>query len=230
MSTLLRFWFRNSSSEQILNHSSRRRTRGTRRCPLFFYHVFIVMSCYFYYITNYNSFQVGYYRYTACTDSIVSVGTLNTLDSVYICAESVVSEDYSPPLSINLIGPCPSSTPTPSITPSVTPTVSLSCTPITQTPTPTYTQTPTCTPSAVYMRNLRTGGWYQDVCNSVNQFANPANVTVFTTKPFNQLVVGDHVYGDKELTIPPINANFTICDGGYFVQLAGTLVINTGNC
>jgi len=192
--------------------------------------VFIFVSCNLYYITNYNSIQDGYYRFTGCTGGIVSVGSLATLDSAYICAESVTVEDYSPPLSVNFLGPCPSSTPTPSVTPTVTPTVSLSCTPITQTPTPTNTATPSCTPSPVYMRNLRTGGWYQDVCNSVNQFANPANVTIFTTKPFNQLNVGDHVYGDKELTIPPIGANFTICDGGFFVQLAGTLVINIGNC
>jgi hypothetical protein len=60
--------------------------------------------------------------------------------------------------------------------------------------------------------------------------ANPANVKVFTTKPFNTLEVGDHVYGNRELTIPPINANFTISDGSKFVQISGTLIINTGIC
>jgi hypothetical protein len=128
------------------------------------------------------------------------------------------------------MGLCPSNTPTPSITPTITPTVSLSATPTTQTPTPTNTATPSNTPSPIYERNLRTGGWYQNVCESVNMIANPANVKVFTTKPFNTLEVGDHVYGNRELTIPPINANFTISDGAKFVQISGTLIINTGIC
>lgn len=188
------------------------------------------MSCYQYIIINYNNFQEGYFRYTGCTDGVVSVGSVSIRDNVELCAESIITEDYSPPLTINLIGPCPSATPTPSITPSVTPTVSLSCTPITQTPTPTYTPTPTVTPTLVITQNMRTGGWYQDVCNSVNQFANPANVTVYLTKPFESLQVGDHVYGDRNLTKPPIGAGFTITDGGKFVQLDGTLIINVGYC
>jgi hypothetical protein len=64
----------------------------------------------------------------------------------------------------------------------------------------------------------------------VNQFANPANVTVYSTKPFNQLTVGDNVYGNRELTIPPIGANFTISDGVKIIQISGTLIINTGTC
>lgn len=188
------------------------------------------MSCNQFVVVNYNSVQEGYFRYTGCTEGIVSVGTINTLDTTYVCAESIETEDYSPPLTINLVGPCPSATPTSSITPSVTPTVSLSCTPITQTPTPTYTPTPTVTPTLCYVQNMRTGGWYQDVCNSCNQFANPANVTVYMTKPFEQLEVGDHLYGDRNFTKPPVGANFTITDGGKFVQLAGTLIINVGFC
>jgi hypothetical protein len=90
--------------------------------------------------------------------------------------------------------------------------------------------TPSVTPSPVYERNLRTGGWYQNVCQSVNSFANPANVKIFTTKPFDTLEVGDHVYGNKQLTIPPIGADFTISDGAKFIQLSGTLIINTGIC
>ena len=35
---------------------------------------------------------------------------------------------------------------------------------------------------------------------------------------------------NKELTISPIGANFTISDGARFVQLSGTLVINVGVC
>jgi hypothetical protein len=68
------------------------------------------------------------------------------------------------------------------------------------------------------------------VCESVNSFANPTNVTVYSIKPFTQLIVGDHVYGNRELTIPPVNANFTISDGGRFIQISGTLIINQGVC
>jgi hypothetical protein len=187
------------------------------------------MACNYYQIINYNSVEEGYYRYTGCTGTI-SVGTIQPLDSQFVCAEQVVQESYSGPLNITNMGLCPTATPTPSITPSVTPTVSITPTSITQTPTPTYSPTPSVTPSPVYERNLRTGGWYQNVCQSVNSFANPANVKIFTTKPFDTLEVGDHVYGNKELTIPPIGANFTISDGAKFVQLSGTLIINTGIC
>jgi hypothetical protein len=187
------------------------------------------MACNYYQIINYNSVEDGYYRYTGCT-SVVSVGTITPLNTEYVCAENLIKESYSGPLNITNIGLCPTATPTPSITPSVTPTVSITPTSITQTPTPTYSPTPSVTPSAVYERNLRTGGWYQNVCESVNMIANPANVKIFTTKPFDTLEVGDHVYGNKELTISPIGANFTISDGSKFVQLSGTLIINVGVC
>lgn len=187
------------------------------------------MACNYYQIINYNSVEDGYYRYTGCT-SVVSVGTITPLNTEFVCAEDLIQESYSGPLSITNIGLCPSSTPTPTVTPTITPSVSLSATPTTQTPTPTNTVTPSVTPSAVYERNLRTGGWYQNVCQSVNSFANPANVKIFTTKPFDILEVGDNVYGNRELTIPPIGANFTISDGAKFVQLSGTLIINVGVC
>ena len=187
------------------------------------------MPCNYYQIINYNSVEDGYYRYTGCT-SVVSVGTITPLNTEYVCAEDLVKESYSGPLNITNMGLCPTATPTPSITPSVTPTVSITPTSITQTPTPTYSPTPSVTPSPIYERNLRGGGWYQNVCQSVNMIANPANVKVFTTKPFNTLEVGDHVYGNRELTIPPIGGNFTISDGSKFVQLSGTLVINVGIC
>lgn len=187
------------------------------------------MSCLYYRITNYNSRQDGYYKWTGCTGS-VNISQIAPLFSENICAQSIIVEEYGAPLTIVNNGLCPSSTPTPSITPTVTPTVSLSCTPITQTPTPTNTVTPSTTPTPVYVRNLRTGGYYQDVCQSVNQFANPANVTVYSKKPFNQLTVGDHVYGDREFTIPPVGANFTISDGVKIIQISGTLIINKGTC
>ena len=187
------------------------------------------MACNYYQIINYNSVEDGYYRYTGCT-SVVSVGTITPLNTEFVCAEDLIQESYSGPLSITNIGLCPSNTPTPTVTPTITPSVSLSATPTTQTPTPTNTTTPSVTPSAVYERNLRTGGWYQNVCQSVNLFANAANVKIFTTKPFDTLEVGDHVYGNKQLTIPPIGANFTISDGAKFIQLSGTLIINVGIC
>jgi hypothetical protein len=187
------------------------------------------MSCNYYRITNYNSVEYGYYRFTGCT-GIIGVSSISPLNTELVCAEEIVKESYSSPLDIVNTGLCPSTTPTPSITPTVTPTVSLSATPTTQTPTPTNTATPSNTPSPVYERNLRTGGWYQNVCQSVNSFANPANVKIFTTKPFDTLEVGDHVYGNKQLTIPPIGADFTISDGAKFVQLSGTLIINVGLC
>ncbi len=187
------------------------------------------MPCNYYQIINYNSVEDGYYRYTGCT-SVVSVGTITPLNTEFVCAEDLIQESYSGPLSITNIGLCPSNTPTPTLTPTITPSVSLSATPTTQTPTPTNTTTPSVTPSAVYERNLRTGGWYQNVCQSVNLFANAANVKIFTTKPFDTLEVGDHVYGNKQLTIPPIGADFTISDGAKFIQLSGTLIINVGIC
>jgi hypothetical protein len=80
------------------------------------------------------------------------------------------------------------------------------------------------------MYNLRTGGWYQNVCQSVNMTANPKNVTIYTPKLFENLEVGDYVYGNQSLTIPPIDANFTISNGGRFIQLIGNQIINVGVC
>ena len=45
------------------------------------------------------------------------------------------------------------------------------------------------------MYNLWTGGYYQNACEASGMFANPANVTIYTTKPFNLLVPGDNVFG-----------------------------------
>jgi hypothetical protein len=188
------------------------------------------MSCLYYRITNYNSIQDGYYKWTGCTES-VNITKIAPLFSENICAQSIIVELYGAPLDIVNIGLCPSSTPTPSITPTVTPTVSLTSTPTTQTPTPTHTTTPSTTPSPYYVQNLRTGGYYQDVCQTINQFGGfPANVTVYSAKPFRQLTVGDHVYGNREFTIPPVGANFTISDGVKIIQISGTLIINTGVC
>lgn len=181
------------------------------------------MACNYFRITNYNNVQEGYYSWTGCT-SIVSVSQIDPLQTQYICGDGVSVESYGAPLTVVFVGLCPSTTPTPTQTPTITPTT------ITQTPTPTSTVTPTVTPTTVFMYNLRTGGWYQNVCQSANMFANPANVIVYSQKPFTSLVVGDHIYGNPSLTIPPIGANFTVSNGSYFVQLSGTLIINTGVC
>ena len=60
--------------------------------------------------------------------------------------------------------------------------------------------------------------------------ANPANVLIYIAKPFEQLEVGDYVYGDQMLSIPPVNANFTISNGAKFIQLSGNQIINVGVC
>jgi hypothetical protein len=86
------------------------------------------------------------------------------------------------------------------------------------------------TPTTVYMYNLRTGGWYQNVCQSVSMIANPSNVQIFTSKPFTSLEPGDYVYGNQSLTIPPIGADFTISNGNRFIQLSGNQIINVGLC
>lgn len=185
------------------------------------------MSCYYYRITNYNNVQEGYYKWTGCTD-IVSVNSLGTLQTDYVCAKDLTVESYGAPLDVLNIGLCPSTTPTPTVTPTVTPTRA------TPTPTPSHTatptNTPTVTPTSVFMYTLRTGGWYQDVCQSSNMFANPTNVIVYCQKSFTSLEVGDHVYGNPALTIPPIGANFTISNGSYFIQVSGTEIINVGLC
>lgn len=184
------------------------------------------MSCYYFSIVNYNNVQEGYYSWTGCSGS-VNVSSIGTLQTQYVCAQDVFVEYYGAPLDITNTGPCPSTTPTNTVTPTVTPTRP------TPTPTPTNTVTPTITPTVtptmVYMYNLRTGGWYQNVCQSIMFGGNPANVTFYSEKPFSQLTVGDHIYGNSALTIPPVSMG-TISDGGRFIQIAGTLIVNVGVC
>ncbi len=163
-------------------------------------------TCNYFRVTNYNNVQTGYYRWTGCTD-IISVTPVEPLQTSYVCAKDLYVEDYAAPLDVVVIGLCPSITPTPSFTP-----------------------TPTRTPVIIYTYNLWSGGYYQDVCQDVTMFATPSNVTIYTLIPFNELTPGDNVYGNMSLTIPPINANATISNGATFIQLSGTLVVNTGIC
>ena len=186
------------------------------------------MSCNYYRITNYNNVQSGFYRWTGCTNNIISVTEVLPLQTSYVCADDLYVENYAAPLDVVNMGLCPSTTPTPTVTPTPTQT-SVTPTPTQTSVTPTQTPTPTVTPVIVYRYNLRTGGYYQNVCGST-YFGNPANVTIYSEKPFGNLQVGDHVYGDSLLTIPPIGANFTISDGATFIQIGGTLIINKGIC
>jgi hypothetical protein len=185
-------------------------------------------DCNYFRITNYNNVQEGYYRWTGCTDTI-SVSSINPLSTEYLCAKQIVVEGYGAPLDVVFVGLCPSSTPTPTVTPTVTPS-SVTPTPTSSSPTPTPTVTPSITPTTVYMYNLRTGGWYQNVCQGVSMIANPKNVTIYIPKLFEQLEVGDYVYGDQMLSIPPVDANYTISNGAKFIQLSGNLIINVGVC
>ena len=181
-------------------------------------------NCNYFRITNYNNVQTGYYRWTGCTD-IISVTPVEPLQTSYVCAKDLYVEDYAAPLDVVVIGLCPSITPTPSFTPtptqtSVTPTV---------TPTPSFTPTPTRTPVIIYTYNLWSGGFYEDVCESIN-FGDPANITIYTLIPFSELESGDNVYGNISLTIPPQGNIGTISDGATFIQMSGTLILNKGIC
>lgn len=176
-------------------------------------------------ITNYNNVQVGYYKITGCTD-IITVNSVDPLQTSYICGKDILVEQYGAPLDVVFMGLCPSNTPTPTTTP-VTPTPTP--TPVTPTPTPTNTPTPSVTPSPIYQYNLWGGGYYQNVCESTT-FGTPSNVTIYTTKPFPSLVSGDYVYGNSSLTIPPVNSYYTITNGSSFIQLSGNLIINVGLC
>ena len=162
-------------------------------------------DCNYFSITNYNNVQDGYYKWTGCTGS-VNVSSIGPLQTSYICAKDVSPEEYGAPINIVFIGLCPSNTPT-----------------------QTQTPTPSITPSVIYTYNLRTGGYYQNVCEQVN-FGDVAIATIYCVKPFDSLVPGDYVFGNREFTIPPINANFTLSNGGKFIQISGTLVINVGVC
>jgi type V secretory pathway adhesin AidA len=183
------------------------------------------MNCNYFRITNYNNVQEGYYSVTGCTGDI-TISQIGTLQTQYVCADNVTEEYYGAPLDIVNIGLCPSTTPTNTPTPTVTPTLP------TPTPTPTitstHTPTPTITPTIVYVENLITGGYYEDVCQSF-YYGTPSNTVVYSQKPFSFLVPGDHVYGNTSLTIPPYSKG-TISNGGKFIQISGTLVINVGVC
>ena len=185
------------------------------------------MNCYYYRITNYNNVQSGFYRWTGCT-GIISVTGVEPLQTSYVCANDLYVEDYAAPLDVVNMGLCPSNTPTPTVTPTPTQT-SVTPTPTQTSVTTTQTPTPTQTPLIIYQYNLWTGGYYQNVCESTH-VGTQSNVTIYTTKPFELLVPGDNAFGNSLLTIPPVNANFTISNGNRFIQMSGTLILNVGLC
>lgn len=179
-------------------------------------------DCNYFKITNYNTVQQGYYAWTGCT-GIYSVTPIDPLQSHYVCARDLYAQDCGAPLTIAFAGLCPSTTPTPTQTPTITPTS------VTHTPTPTPHVTPTVTPTMIFMFNLWTDGYFEDACNLVN-IPQPSNVTIYCQKAFSDLEIGDNVYGNASLTIPPINSNAIISDGASFIQISGTLIISTGLC
>lgn len=112
-------------------------------------------------------------------------------------------------------------TPTPTVTPGFTPTptVTPTNTPVSPTPTPTLTKTPTPTPAVVYITNLWADGFSNIACGLADG-ANPANITIYSSIPWGSLAVGDFVYGNNGLTIPPspVNGNI-ISDGAVWIQI-----------
>ena len=126
-----------------------------------------------------------------------------------------------------IIVPTPTPTLTPNFTPSITPT-------FTPTPsfTPTLTKTPTPTPQVVYLYNLWADGFSNIACG-LAEGANPANITIYTTVPWPSLVVGNFVYGNSILTVPPSPSNGNIIsDGSIWIQInSGTgQILVTGIC
>ena len=79
------------------------------------------MSCNYYRITNYNNVQSGFYRWTGCTNNIISVTEVLPLQTSYVCADDLYVENYAAPLDVVNMGLCPSTTPTPTVTPTPTP-------------------------------------------------------------------------------------------------------------
>ena len=124
-------------------------------------------------------------------------------------------------------------TPTPTLTPDFTPTLTPTITP-TITITPTLTKSPTPTPQIIYQLNLWVDGLYNIACDyAAGPDIEPSNITIYTTKPFTSLDVGDVIYGNGTLSIPPssVNGN-TISDGAIWVQFnsgSGEILV-TGIC
>jgi hypothetical protein len=179
--------------------------------------------CNFYRIINYNTVQQGFYAWTGCT-GIISVTPINPLESHQICATNIYVEQYGAPLTISYIGLCPSVTPTPSFTPSPTPTN------ITQTPTPTPTITPTITQTFIPVYNLWGAGYFEDACYAAGY--GPSNVTIYSVIPFESLQIGDFVYGNSSLTIPPVFVGNIVSDGARWVQfnIDNGQVLDVGIC
>ena len=117
--------------------------------------------------------------------------------------------------------------PTQTQTPSNTPTE----TPIPESPTPTNTPTPTITPAVVYSEDLWRDGVFTDACSEAG--FGPSNTTIYSTKLWGTLEIGDFVFGNSSLTQPPLlgTGNY-ISDGAIWIQIdidSGE-ILDTGLC
>ena len=178
-------------------------------------------SCLYYEIINYNTVQQGFYSWTGCT-GIISITPINPLESHQVCClETPMVEQYGAPLTIALIGLCPSITPTPSVTPTNT---------ITPSKTPTQTPTPSITQTFIPVYNLWSGGYFEDACSAAGY--GPADVAIYSVIPFEALQIGDYVYGNAACTIPPILTVNIVSDGARWIQLeiSDGLVLDVGIC
>jgi hypothetical protein len=99
------------------------------------------------------------------------------------------------------------------------------------TPTPTTTVTPTPTPAVVYTYNLWTDGVMENACSDAG--FGPSNVTFYSTATtFNSISVGEYIYGNLMLTIPPTISTNMISDGADWIQVSPSngIVLDTGIC
>ena len=95
--------------------------------------------------------------------------------------------------------------------------------------TPTQTPTPTVTPAIVYDYDFWTDTVWNNACDEAG--FGPSNVTIYSFIPWEELEVGDFVYGNSACTIPPIS-EIIISDGNIYIQIDTDtgLVVDTGLC
>ena len=117
----------------------------------------------------------------------------------------------------------------PTNSPSPTPTIT--ATPVAPSPTPTITPTVTATPAIVYSENLWRDGVFTNACDEAG--FGPANTTIYSTVEWGSLEIGDFIYGNAELTIPPqLGSGNIISDGAIWVQfdVDNGEILDTGLC
>lgn len=126
---------------------------------------------------------------------------------IYYCYIPRIDYTYT----VNVPGP----TPTPTVTPTITPT-----------PLPT----PTPSPALVYSTGLWTDTVWNDACQAAGE--GPAQVIIYTLVPYGSLSIGDYVYGNSSLTIPPIGSDIILTNGVTFIQidLITGIIVDVGSC